>query len=131
MGHINANDFETFKILPLVQKLRSSFAEDSVEDTDYHKLVSDFPTQTDILKYLHRIGLGQPILNKKDYRVCNKKGTDHVDLFKAESYWPEFVNSKGNQLNWEMSYRNSKESFVLVYQNAKVVTYMSEFYSVN
>ena len=86
MGHINANDFETFKILPLVQKLRSSFAEDSVEDTDYHKLVSDFPTQTDILKYLHRIGLGQPILNKKDYRVCNKKGTDHVDLFKAESY---------------------------------------------
>ena len=46
--------------MPLIQKLRSSFGEDTVEDHDYHKLVSDFPKQTDILKYMHRIGRGQP-----------------------------------------------------------------------
>ena len=52
------NYFETIKVMPLVQKLRSSFGEDSVDDTDFYKLVSDFPTQTDILKYFHRIGQG-------------------------------------------------------------------------
>ena len=45
--------------MPLIQKLRTSFSEDTYEDTDYHKLVSDFPMQIDILKYLHRIGQGQ------------------------------------------------------------------------
>ena len=50
------------KVTPIIQKLRSSFSEDTIEDTDYHKLVADFPMQIDILKYLHRIGRGQIIL---------------------------------------------------------------------
>lgn len=55
--------------MPIVQKLRSSFSDDTINDTDYHKLVSDFPIQIDILKYLHKIGRGQIILRVVSQRA--------------------------------------------------------------
>lgn len=60
--------------MPLIQKLRSSFSDDTIEDTDYYKLVSDFPMQIDILKFLHKIGQGQIIL-----RIVGQRGFENYE----------------------------------------------------